>query len=109
MIRQGNKEDAVLSLRQAVEAAPRNARYALVLGVAYESFDQKEQARAAYSQGLMSSPWDPELLLAMFRLNQDNGDVEEARDYADRFLKARPDHELAEQLRQILTTPDRSK
>ncbi len=109
MIRQGNKEDAVLSLRQAVDAAPRNARYALVLGVAYESFDHKEQARAAYSQGLMSTPWDPELLLAMFRLNQDNGDVEEARDYADRFLRARPDHELAEQLRQILTTPDRSK
>lgn len=101
-IRLKRQDDAVKYLRAAAEAAPSNGRYSLVLGVAYESYEQKEKARAAYTSGLMSSPWDPELLLAMFRLNADGGDVDEAKSYADRFLKAWPDHPLANDLQQYL-------
>ncbi len=89
---------ALKSLRAAARAAPRNGRYALVLGVAYESDEQMENARAAYSTGLLSSPWDPDLLLAMFRLNETDGQIEKAKAYADQLLKSRPDHELAKEL-----------
>jgi len=101
-IRLKRKDEAVQNLKAAVTSAPDNARYALVLGVAYESYEQKEKARAAYQSGLMKSPWDPELLLALFRLNYDGGEVEAAKGYAERFLQARPDHQLADQLRQVL-------
>ena len=89
---------ALKSLRSAAKAAPRNGRYALVLGVAYESDEQMGNARAAYSAGLLSSPWDSDLLLAMFRLNETDGQMAEAKTYADRLLKSRPDHELAKEL-----------
>ena len=101
-VRLKRQDEAVKNLQAAAAAAPNNARYALVLGVAFESYQQMEKARAAYSKGLMSSPWDPELLLALFRLNFDAGDKETAKSYADRFLKARPDHPLAADLRQAI-------
>ncbi len=98
LVRSDRTDEAVKQLQAAATAAPANARYALVLGVAHESYEQPEKARAAYTRGLMSSPWDPELLLAMFRLCEQDGDLEAAKSYARRFLQARPDHQLGADL-----------
>lgn len=53
----GESAEALECMLQAVNAAPRNAVFALNLGRMYESLGQNETAILAYQQALYNDPW----------------------------------------------------
>jgi len=97
LVRQQRLDEALVHLRRATEANPRNARFAYVYGVALQSSGQIRPAIAFLEQSLTVHPYDLEILTALVTFNRDAGDVDEAIRYAEMWVAMAPDDARAAQ------------
>ncbi len=95
LVRTGRMDEALEELRLAAEAAPDQARFVYVYGVALGGADRTAEAVAVFNAGLLTHPRDRELLFALAALYRDLGDIDNGRRIALRLQAAEPMRERA--------------
>lgn len=98
LIRLGQKPEGLVELAQAAKLAPTNVRFTYVLAVALNSSGKTPAAIAEVDRGLKISPDDRDLLIAAVTFRRDRGDIQGARQYAQRLVERYPDDPDALQL-----------
>jgi tetratricopeptide (TPR) repeat protein len=98
LVRTGRMEEALVELRFAADAAPDQARFGYVYGVALNGADRADEAVAVFEEGLRTHPRDRELLFALAVLYRDLGDISNGRRIALRLKDVEPMRERAADL-----------
>ncbi|MCB9911250.1 MAG: ASPIC/UnbV domain-containing protein [Planctomycetes bacterium] len=96
-LRQGRLEDALPHLTQAVEAAPRIARYLEALGQCLHGLGRSAEAQTYYERALVAQPRNSMVLYSLGSLQSSAGEVSAARRTLGTLRPLDPD--LAERLR----------
>jgi predicted Zn-dependent protease len=94
-VRQKNLPDALVSLKRAMDLAPKEARYGYVYAVALHSTGKAEEAIARLKRILLEHPAEREVLDALVSFHSERGETAEANKYSTR-------------LRALLTNDNRS-
>jgi predicted CXXCH cytochrome family protein len=89
---------AIKELRRANELAPNNARYAYVYAVALNSEGATEPAIALLERAHQQHPADPEILVALVSMAQQQGDRPRALRYARELAAIAPGDERVRML-----------
>ena len=82
--------EAVEALAQAAGLDPDNARYAYVHGVSLHTLGDRSGGLEALARALLRHPHDGELLAALATMHRDEGDLEQALQYALRLAELTP-------------------
>lgn len=90
-VRAQAQEEALGSLRKAVELAPEATRFAYVYGVALDSYGQRDKAIEVWQAALKHHPNDREILYALIGAQMNQGAVQQALRDAQRLLDLQPD------------------
>ena len=99
LVRQARADEALAELAAAVEAAPQNARFSYVYGVALHSSGQVATAFTVLGAALDAHPYDVAILTALLSFHRDAGQLEEAIEYAETWVAISPgDSQAAEAL-----------
>ena len=83
--RQQRWEEASTELSLAVEAAPENAWFAFVYGIALNSAGRSAEAAELLRASLDRTPWDRDLLMGLSTIHRDRGQLGAALEYARRL------------------------
>lgn len=100
-----NKLDKSLeSLATAAQLEPDNPHYSYVYGIALNSNQRSEEAINVLMQSSQKHPQERPLLMALSSISQDNGNYQEALDYAEKLLLLDPDDlSTQERIKQLKT------
>jgi predicted CXXCH cytochrome family protein len=90
LIRQKRLPEALSALQKAVEAAPENARFAYVYGVALHDTGSPQQAREALARALTRHPFDRDILMALASYDVEEADFAAALPRAERLAELEP-------------------
>ena len=96
LVRTGRMEEALVELQFAAEAAPDQARFGYVYGVALSGAKRTDEAVAVFEDGLRTHPRDRDLLFALAVLYRDLGEVRNGRRIALRLKDVEPMRERAD-------------
>jgi len=96
LIERGSIDDSSVKaeqlLRQARRSFPRDSDLLECLGTALTRQNRLFEAAAVWKQGLQHDPQNEALLYRLAQLTHDNGALEEAAGYLERFVKINPWH-----------------
>ena len=98
LARQQRLADALVELRQATRAAPDQARYAYVYGVALHSSGAQAAGIDALAAAHARFAADTDILLALVTMERDRGQLDAARRYAHELVALAPDEPQAQAL-----------
>lgn len=98
MVRRGDYESAIASLRRANEFQPEHPRFAYVLGVALNSTGDSAGALAVLKSAHSFQPSDRDLLIALATMSRDAELYADALEFSRKLLALAPDDPLARQL-----------
>lgn len=98
LIRAGRLGEALDPLERAFALDPRDARNALVLGLALEAAGDEQRALESLRAGLEQRPYDRELLLALAQRELERGERDSALALARRLRELAPDDPAARAL-----------
>ena len=102
LVRQNNPTAALDALRKSFELAPDQPRYAYVFAIALNTYADSVEALSVLTQALERWPDNYDLLVALSTLSRDNGQLDQAQQYASTLLRLYPDDPTAQQLVQEL-------
>lgn len=106
-VRSRDPQAALESLRKAAGFAPDVARYAYVYGVALNSQGDSEKAVSVLTEAHERHPADMDILRALVSIENDRGNIEQARFWAREVLSINPADQPARQfLQSIGETPE---
>jgi predicted CXXCH cytochrome family protein len=91
-------DEALAELSLAVEAAPENARFAFVYGIALNSAGRSAEALDLLRASLERVPWDRDSLIGLATIHRDRGELGAALEYARRLVEAWPEDTGARRL-----------
>ncbi len=94
-VRNGDVDAALRALAQAARLSPDDARFAYVYGIALNSAGKPVDAVRELDRALSRHPYDRDILLALVTINRDRGNLEAARERAQRMVQIRPDDQQA--------------
>lgn len=104
LIRQKRYGEAMEALRQAVDLAPAEGRYAYVYALALSSMGDPAQANAVLNRALETNPSDVQILTALLQEALRGGQYKQGLAYANRLRDLLPDDAsisgLVDQLKQ---------
>lgn len=98
LARQQRLAEALVELRQATRAAPDQARYAYVYGVALHSSGAQDAGIDALATAHARFAADIDILLALVTMERDRGRMAAARGYAHELVALAPDDPQAQAL-----------
>ena len=98
LARQQRLADALAELRQATRAAPAQARYAYVYGVALHSSGAQAAGIDALAAAHARFAADTDILLALVTMERDRGHLDAARRYARELVALAPNEPQAQAL-----------
>ena len=104
LVRAGDSEAALQSLRRAAELEPSNSRYAYVLAVALHSLGERQEALELLEYARAEFPADYDIGWALATMRRDSGDLTGAREAARALARAYPDSPEVAALIESLTT-----
>jgi len=102
LVRKKRLDDAVAELQRASELAPGRARFAYVYAIALQSAGQVSRALTALEAARNRHPGDPEILLALVSINQEQGNRAAAEKYVALFQQQFPDDPRSGQIQRQL-------
>ncbi len=97
---------ALESLRKAAELQPETARYTYVYGVALNSSGDTDKALQVLEQGYARHSRNREIIFMLASIKRDQGNKEEARQWAQKLLAINPADQSALQFIEMLTDQD---
>ncbi|MBT8077424.1 MAG: ammonia-forming cytochrome c nitrite reductase subunit c552 [Gammaproteobacteria bacterium] len=100
LVRQQREQEAFGELARAAELAPDNARYTYVHAIALNSAGREDEAISIISQAARDFPADFDIGWAEVTLKRDAGEIDAARDAAQRLVERFPGNENALSLMQ---------
>lgn len=89
-VRQNDINDALVSLKQAVELDPENTRYKYVYAVGLYSNGKPDQALQLLDKAHLDRPSDRQILSSLVSINSELGNQEIARVYAQKLFELSP-------------------
>ncbi len=98
LVRLGEPEAALDSLKKAVLLRPDVPRYAYVYGVALNSLKKPDQALSVLKKAHAQHPADRQILFALVTINRDLDRISAATSWAEKLLSLYPDDSAAQQL-----------
>jgi Flp pilus assembly protein TadD len=90
LVRLKRLDEAIGELRQAASAAPAQARYGYVYGVALHSAGKTTEALNVLKDNAMRHPDDRDTLLALVSFSREAGDMSSALSYAQQLARIAP-------------------
>ena len=91
LVRSNRSDEALIELRLAAEAAPDNARYAYVLGIALNSMERPDEAMQVLNDAQLRFESDFDISMALATMRRDSGDKEGALTIAYELARRHPD------------------
>jgi Flp pilus assembly protein TadD len=104
LVRIGQKQKAMSSLKKATALQPDNSRYGYVYGIALHSVGDTEKAITALEENHKRHPNDRQTLFTLITMHRDQGNIKAASRYAEKLVTLAPEDQNARQLLQQLTT-----
>lgn len=88
-------EYAIAEMRKQADASPRDARFPLFMGVVYEAYGMKEEARVALEKALTLSPQKQSIMYLLAENATGRGDSEQALAYYKQAFELETDNKTA--------------
>lgn len=101
-VRNKQLKPALTALQKAAELAPEVSRYTYVYGVALNSDGQTANALKALTEGNLKNPRDQQIIFMVASIYRDQGNKEQAIEWAQKLLEINPADQNAEQFIQSL-------
>jgi predicted CXXCH cytochrome family protein len=98
LARQQRLPEALGEFSRAAALRPEEPRYSYVLGVGLHSAGQSDLALATLARAHERHPGDRELLVALATISRDRGQIDAARRYARKLVRAAPQDAAARSL-----------
>ncbi len=103
LVRQKRLAEALEALKQSAKLSPENPHYSYVYAVALNSAGRKKEAIEILEETHYQHSNDQEILIALVTFNRDAGNLQAARNYAEKLIELSPKdpsfQKLMEQLR----------
>jgi tetratricopeptide (TPR) repeat protein len=90
LVRKGNQKEAMEHLERAAILEPGNARFAYVYGVGLYSTGKQHEALKYLESALQKNPYDRDILFSLSTFNQEQGNINKAREYATKLVEYYP-------------------
>lgn len=105
LVREQRPAEAAPELQRAAELAPDNPRFGFVYAVAVKETEGVARALEVLRAQLLRQPENRDLLLALTSYSREAGDMQAARDYAERLARLAPKDPQVQKLRAELEGP----
>ncbi len=107
LVREKKISEAVEALEKSARLSPGNPHYSYVYAVALNSAGRKKEAIQFLKESHYRHPNDREILFALTTFNRDSGDLQAARDYAQKLVELSPNDPSFQTLLEQLQNQDK--
>jgi Flp pilus assembly protein TadD len=107
LVRQKRFGEALEALKQSADLSPDNPHYSYVYAVALNSAGRRREAIEFLEETYNRYPNDREILFALVTFNRDSGNLQAARNYAEKLIELSPRDPSFQTLMEQLRNQDR--
>jgi tetratricopeptide (TPR) repeat protein len=107
LVRQKRFGEALEALKQSTKLSPDNPHYSYVYAVALNSEGKKKEAIEILEEAHYQHLNDREILFALVTFNRDSGNLQAARNYAEKLIELSPKDPLFQKLMEQLRIQDK--